>query len=157
MKDMNMKIIEYEPQFKEDFVRLNTEWITQYFQLENPDYRLFENPEKIITDGGNIFFVLHDDKVTGTAALLAEDGGKVYEIAKMAVTPEYRGKGIGETLLKHLLDYAKQHKAVRLYLISNTTLKPAIKLYEKLGFKQILGKENDYTRGDYMAELFLTV
>jgi ribosomal protein S18 acetylase RimI-like enzyme len=127
--------------------------------LESADYELFANPEKIVTGGGNIFFALLGEKVAGTVALIREDGGKKYEVSKMAVSPEHRQKGIGEKLLRHLLAYAGENKISYLYLISNTKLTPAIRLYEKLGFtpvRQVGGTPSThYKRGNYIAELHL--
>jgi GNAT superfamily N-acetyltransferase len=153
MKTEDIHITAYNPLYKDDFVCLNKEWITHFFKLESQDYELFANPEQIVTGGGNIFFALLSGKAIGTVAVLKENELR-YEIAKMAVSPEYQGKGIGKLLLKHAIDYAKKNGATSIYLISNTKLTSAVTLYEKLGFQQISGT-NAYERGDYMAELFL--
>lgn len=150
-----VRFIEYNPLYKGDFVRLNEEWITHYFWLEEPDKELFSNPESIVQNDGNIFFALYKDKAVGTVALIKEDDGKKYEVSKMAVSPEYRGLGIGEKLLRYVLDYARKNNFNYLYLVSNTKLAPAIRLYEKLGFKQIPADDSAYERGNYKAEIFL--
>jgi ribosomal protein S18 acetylase RimI-like enzyme len=150
----DVQIIEYNPLYKNDFVKLNEEWIKHYFKLENQDIALFSNPEMIVQNGGNIFFALYGNEVVGTVALIKENESK-YEIAKMAVSLEYRGKSIGKKLLLHVIDYARKNNYKYLYLISNTKLIPAIKLYEKLGFQQIPVENNHYERGDYRAEIFL--
>ncbi|MDR2121982.1 MAG: GNAT family N-acetyltransferase [Flavobacteriaceae bacterium] len=151
----DVRIIEYDPLYKDVFVELNKEWISYYFKLEPLDYELFSNPEKIVNEGGNIFFALYKGKAVGTVALLKKESGKKYEISKMAVAQEHRGKGIGEKLLRHVLEFSEKNKFNHLYLISNTRLTPAIKLYEKLGFKQIPIENNNYERGNYKAEIFL--
>ncbi|RYD17729.1 MAG: MarR family transcriptional regulator, partial [Verrucomicrobiaceae bacterium] len=40
-------------------------------------------------------------------------------------------------------------------LESNTVLKPAIKLYEKLGFKKVVGRASPYSRANIQMELDL--
>jgi ribosomal protein S18 acetylase RimI-like enzyme len=148
----NIEIIEYNPLYKADFVKLNEEWITYYFRLEPQDKELFSNPEIIIRNGGNIFFALYNNEVVGTCALVKENADK-YEVSKMAVLQQYRGMGIGKKLLVYVIDYARKNDYKYLYLISNTKLVSAIKLYEKLGFKQIPMEDNLYERGNYKAEM----
>jgi ribosomal protein S18 acetylase RimI-like enzyme len=43
----------------------------------------------------------------------------------------------------------------RLYLESNSVLKPAVSLYEKIGFKHIKGASSPYARCDVQMELKL--
>ncbi|MNU10588.1 hypothetical protein D3C72_2578290 [compost metagenome] len=43
----------------------------------------------------------------------------------------------------------------KLYLESNTNLKPAIRLYEKLGFKKVTGNLSPYKRVDIQMALDL--
>ena len=151
----DIQIIEYNPLYKSDFVKLNEEWITHYFRLEPQDIELFSNPEAIVQNGGNIFFALYGNAAVGAVALLKEEDGKKYEVSKMAVRPAYRGKGIGKKLLLHVIDYARKNNFKHLYLVSNTKLAPAITLYEKLGFRQVSPENNHYERGNYKAEMFL--
>ena len=49
-----MHIVENDPAYLTDFVRLNEEWITHYFEIEEPDLELARNPSKVIEDGGYI-------------------------------------------------------------------------------------------------------
>jgi len=49
--------------------------------------------------------------------------------------PLYRGTGIGEILTRALLDIARQEGAPEVYLVVNETNRPAICLYQKLGFQ----------------------
>jgi GNAT superfamily N-acetyltransferase len=82
-----------------------------------------------------------------------EDGS--YELAKMAVSPEARGKNIGWLLGNAIIEKARSIGAHRLYLESNTILKPAISLYHKLGFKKITGPPSPYERANIQMELIL--
>jgi ribosomal protein S18 acetylase RimI-like enzyme len=53
----------------------------------------------------------------------------------IALSPQFRGQGIGTALLKHLLEAAKHlHPAISLSVSPNN---PAIRLYERLGFVMV--------------------
>jgi len=100
------------------------------------------------------FFAIYNDKPVGTCALIKLDGD-TFELGKMAVSPEAKGKGIGYLLGTAAIEKAKEAGAARLYLESNTVLKPAINLYQKLGFKKITGTPSPYERSNICMELKL--
>jgi len=86
-------VVRYEDQYEKDFARLNFEWIRTHFEVEEPDVRSLNDPfGSIIADGGEIFFVLVAGIVRGTCALINHGDGR-FELAKMAVEPDSRGKG----------------------------------------------------------------
>ena len=39
---INMEIVKYKPEYKNDFIRLSKNWITKYFALESDDFEVFE-------------------------------------------------------------------------------------------------------------------
>jgi DNA-binding MarR family transcriptional regulator/GNAT superfamily N-acetyltransferase len=135
------RIIDFEPGLASDFARLNRAWIEKYFRLEPEDLRILYSPEKIIADGGYIFFAVLGEKVVGTCALL-KSGAKEFEVAKMAVDEAYRGNGTGKLLLAHCIERARQLKAKALVLETNTKLTTAVHLYRRLGFLDV---DDDYT------------
>jgi DNA-binding MarR family transcriptional regulator/GNAT superfamily N-acetyltransferase len=151
----SVDIIDYTPQYADDFRRLNHEWITKYFKLEAADNLALDNPKGYILDkGGRIFVAKYKGEAVGVVALLKmKDGG--YELGKMAVSPTAQGKSIGYLLGKHAIEKAKELKATRVFLESNTILKPAISLYNKLGFKKIIGGQSPYERANIQMELVL--
>ena len=132
----NINILDYSPELKEHFTKLNMEWLTQ-FKSNTVHQAQVENPqEHIIDKGGFIFFAEMDNAIVGTTALLRENN-KRYEIANMAVTPPYQGKHIGKALLQKAIDKAKQLGAKQVYLISSTLLKTSLELYRALGFREM--------------------
>lgn len=70
----------------------------------------------------------------GGVAPLAGGDGTTCELKKMYFLDKARGQGVGERLLRHLLDEAKRHGFSRMYLETLTGMDAAIKLYRKLGF-----------------------
>jgi GNAT superfamily N-acetyltransferase len=150
-----VEIIDYLPEFHDDFKRLNIEWIERYFQLEEADYQSLDHPdETILKSGGSIFMARYQGEIVGTCALIRVDGN-TYELVKMAVTEKARGKGIGRMLGKAVIDRARELKAKVIFLESNTMLKPAINLYRKLGFREVVGNPSPYQRCNIQMELSL--
>src|ERR1700677_279285 len=112
------------------FRTLNEEWITRYFTLEKKDQETLGDPENmILRKGGHIFMVYLSHETVGCVALIPIGDG-VYELSKMAVSPEVRGRGIGRRLLEYAVTQAKQIGARSLFLATSTKLQNAVHLYE---------------------------
>ena len=81
---------------------------------------------------GAAYFVVVDEggKVVGGAGVAALDGGEpgVCELRKMYFLPEARGKGLGETLLRHCLTVAQSLGYRTCYLETLTGMDQALKL-----------------------------
>jgi glucosamine-phosphate N-acetyltransferase len=84
-----------------------------------------------------IFVAVDDGRVIGSTTLLIEQkfihgGGKVGHIEDVVVSAQHQGKGIGEMIIRHVLDYAKKQGCYKTILDCDDEVKP---FYEKLGFK----------------------
>jgi putative acetyltransferase len=135
-----------------DFVRLNELWITEHFSLEEADRALAQNPGKVISNGGYVFSLSADAQVVGVCALFKENNSR-YQLARMAVAPEHRGKGYGNALIEHALAKAKDLGASNVFLLSNTVLHSAIELYKKFGFSTVsTGQHPVYARCNIVME-----
>lgn len=147
----HIKIVTYSNDYRKDFEQLNLEWIEQFFTLEEADKQVFADPKgKIISAGGEIFFVLEDEQAKGTCAVL-KNSDISYELAKMAVTPSVQGKGFGDLLMKAAIEFAQDKGATELILSTNTKLRSALRLYEKYGFEPLpIISDNRYQRVDIM-------
>lgn len=152
-----VKIVAYQPQYQKDFKALNEEWISKYFKIEEADYKVLDDPEGyIIKNGGHILVALYENKPMGVCALVKMDDSEYgFELAKMAVSPLAQGKNIGWLLGQAIIEKAKDLGAAKIYLGSNTILKPAINLYHKLGFKKIIGHATPYERCNIQMGLIL--
>lgn len=151
----NVQIVDYHPKYKGAFKDLNVAWIEKHWEMEPSDYKALDNPtENIINKGGYIAIALYKNQPVGTCALVKmADGG--FELAKMAVSDNAKGLGIGSLLGAHIINKAKAMGAATIYLESNTILAPAISLYRKLGFKRVSGKASPYQRCNIQMELNL--
>ncbi|WP_413561221.1 GNAT family N-acetyltransferase [Bdellovibrio sp. HCB209] len=146
----------YSPKYHDAYVELNKEWIQKYFRLEEMDLlQLNQAKEMILDKGGEIFVILDQGKAVATCAMIPH-GDHGYELAKMAVSPVYRGKGLGDLLMETAISWARQKKAHEVILLSNTVLEPAISLYKKHGFVTThLGSHPDYERCNIEMKLSL--
>lgn len=154
----DVQIVEYEPKFQSVFKELNEQWISTYFEIEETDSKALDHPDEyIINRGGKILVALYKDEPLGVCALVKMDDPEYdFEMAKMAVSPKVQGKNIGWLLGQAVINKAKELGASKIYLESNTMLKPAINLYYKLGFQKIGGHPTPYKRCNIQMELVLS-
>ncbi|MCD0473086.1 helix-turn-helix domain-containing GNAT family N-acetyltransferase [Flavobacterium sp. EDS] len=152
-----VQIVEYNDEYQSVFRALNEEWISSYFKMEAADYKALDNPKEYILDnGGKIFVALYENEPVGVCALIKmDDPDYDFELAKMAVSNKCQGKNIGWLLGQAVTNAAKELGASKIYLESNTILKPAINLYQKLGFSKVVGRPTPYERCNIQMELKL--
>ncbi len=137
------------------FRRLNEEWISKYFVMEEADFKSLDHPQEYIIDkGGYILIALLDGEPVGTCGLIQMENNS-YELAKMSVSPSAHGQGIGTLLMNAVLTRAREIGATRVYIESNRCLIPAITLYRKSGFVEIEGGVSPYARCNIQLELLL--
>ena len=153
----SIRIVDYSPKYLSVFKRLNIMWINSHWSLEPHDLEVLCDPEKsILSQGGHILVALLGDKPLGVVALCRMEHPEYdYELAKLAVDPEARGTGIGKAICIAAIERAKSLGANKIFLESNTLLKPAISLYHKLGFTELKEYQPSYERGDIQMELTL--
>jgi DNA-binding MarR family transcriptional regulator/N-acetylglutamate synthase-like GNAT family acetyltransferase len=151
----DVQIVPYKSQYQEAFRNLNVEWISTYFEMEEADFKALDNPDTYILDkGGKIFVALYKNEPVGVCALIKMNHPDYdFEMAKMAVSPKAQGKNIGWLLGQTIVAAAKELGAKKIYLESNTILKPAVNLYYKLGFEKVYGLETPYKRCNIQMEL----
>jgi putative acetyltransferase len=151
-------IREFQPGDEVAFRKLNEEWITRYFRLEEKDEQALADPQStILASGGRIFFAHIDDHCVGCCGLL-RSGANEFEVAKMAVTSSCQGSGIGRKLLQAATEAARSAGARRLYLETNHILTPAIRLYQSIGFNPVPPERtvpSPYLRSDVSMEMTL--
>jgi GNAT superfamily N-acetyltransferase len=117
------------------FHRINAQWIAEMYTLEPTDIDVLENPRaRIVDPGGDILFV--EDPALGIIGTcgLRKTGDRQFELTKMGVVPEARGRKAGEFLLHAMIERAFALGCDRLYLLSNAKGAAGVHLYEKAGF-----------------------
>jgi DNA-binding MarR family transcriptional regulator/N-acetylglutamate synthase-like GNAT family acetyltransferase len=130
-----LSIRRYSDELAPVFRSLNEAWIREMFSLEAADEEVLQDPRRHIVDpGGEILFVeVRGCGIVGTCALKKSGPGE-FELTKMCVSADARGRKAGEFVLKATIMRAIELGASDLYLLTNSKCGPAIHLYEKLGF-----------------------
>ena len=155
-----VEIIPYEDiAHRQLFRDLNVAWVQRWFTMEPADYEVLDYPqENIIDSGGAILMAKLDGEVVGTCALIKVNS-HLFELSKMAVAEKARGSGIGRQLGQAALEKARKLGAKKVKLYSNDILKPALRLYQKLGFQHVSldARAEKYARSNVKMEIDLTV
>ena len=148
----NVVIIPFSDTCSDAIKTLNLEWLTKYFKVEPKDEMVLSNPKsEIIDKGGFIFYAQYKGSIVGTVSLLKIDE-VTFELSKMAVSSSVQGIGIGKQMLEHCFEFSKHNNINTLILYSNRSLKSAIHLYTKYGFKEIPLEAGIYERADIKME-----
>jgi putative acetyltransferase len=107
---------------------------TVYFDPTTDDlYSLFQQPQAsyLIAESEGI--------VVGGCGVFPTSGlpSGYCELVKLYLKPEARKKGLGKNLILRCLDQARALGFVHVYLESMDELRPAVSLYEHLGFQHV--------------------
>lgn len=100
-----------------------------------------------LENGKSKYFVLKQkNEILGFAGILLIIDE--VNIMNIVVKKDKRNLGIGSLLLEKIIDFSKIHNATSIALEVNEKNIPAIKLYEKYGFKQVGLRKKYYNNED---------
>lgn len=117
---------------------------------ESPACKVHALPlEKLRQPGVTFYAVRIHGALAAIGAILHLDVTQG-ELKSMRAAPEWRGKGVGEAMLQHLLTVARARGYTRVSLETGRTdaFAPAVALYRKYGFNECAGF------GDYIVDEF---
>ena len=105
-------------------------------------------------DRGGVFEVIENNegKIVGTVGLFPLDETTI-ELRKMYFAPEVRGRGLGQKLLREMIEKARNFGYLRVYLETASVLKQAVHIYEKAGFMPVVDKHTPRCDQAFMLEL----
>ena len=106
----------------------------------------------MLAKDGVILMAAAEGDIVGTGSLMKLEQD-TYEVAKMAVTEKWQGRGIGERIFLTLVARARKKQARKLFIVSNTKLETAIRLYRRHGFTDSAeNRHGHYERGNITLE-----
>jgi len=100
---------------------------------------------QIFHDCLRVGYISHVCKLDNELAgyCIMSTGASEAHILNLCIAPDYRRNGLGQRLLEHMLDTAKQRNVGTVFLEVRPSNQGAIALYDKMGFNQI-GTRHDY-------------
>lgn len=102
-------------------------------------------------NAGSLLVVMEQrDRTVGYGVL--SSGGGESQLLNIAIDPESQKKGMGEILLRWLIEQARSKGSEMLFLEVRLSNIPAQNLYLKLGFNEIGMRENYYRVADGSRE-----
>ncbi|CAD2213792.1 Acetyltransferase (GNAT) family/Acetyltransferase (GNAT) domain containing protein, putative [Angomonas deanei] len=154
---MSVKIVKYEPKYKDAYVSITRNWVEKFFKMEEADWKALNKVEEyIIKPGGMIFLAVDEktDEALGCCGIMChiKNGEKRYEFTKLGVKETAQRRGVGWMLCIACLQYAKDQGAPYVFLESNRSLAPSITLYFRVGFKEFPLVNPSYERADIYLE-----
>ncbi|MBV7266026.1 GNAT family N-acetyltransferase [Erythrobacter ani] len=104
----------------------------------SPTCKVHALPPERLREADIAFFAARDGQILAAVGALKELDGKRGEIKSMRAAPEYRGRGAGEAILRHLIAEARKRGYNWLGLETGRpdNFIPAKRLYRKYGFSE---------------------
>ena len=114
------------------------QWAIQHWQSLGEEIKGL--PDKYAEPHGCILIANYNNKLAGCVGLLRENS-EVSIMKRLYVRPEFRGFGIGRSLVKTTIEHSRLsgYKVMRLH--TNLLLNAAINLYKSLGFEEVSHNE----------------
>lgn len=132
-----MKIVPYDPKYKQEFIEMNKAWIEQMFTLEKEDVAVLEGIDQSLEEGGQIFFAVDDGDSVLACCMVAPLPNGEWEIEKFCAKGMYTGTGAGSACLRACIEYAQERGVEKLVIVSNRRCVHAVNLYRRHGFVEV--------------------
>ena len=128
------------------FTEMKQDHVPQIAELEKLCFADPWSEKSIASELGNIWsywvVALDGDRVVGYIG--SQSSADETDVMNVAVHPDYRRRGIAESLIDVLILELKNRGSHALMLEVRDSNAPAIALYEKLGFQQVGLRKNYY-------------
>ena len=142
MQTNNVVLTRYEPQHQEAARDLILAGLAEHWGSLDPAFN--EDLADIAQYYRDSIFLLAwiDDRPIGTGALIPESEG-VARIVRMSVEKTVRRQGVGNLILAHLLECAREQGTRTIVLETTATWEDAIAFYKRAGFRPIEVRDGD--------------
>ena len=143
-----IEIIPYNDAYKALLRKLTLEWLEKYVSVEPEDTLFLNDPGRYVAGkDGAIFLARYDDDIVGTVALY-KLSDRNFELAKLAVTENFKGMRIGCALIAHCIGTCRRWGADTITLYTTKRLEAAYGLYLKYGFREVPDEKQKYIESD---------
>ena len=119
-----------------DLVIAGDKSFIEYLKMQHFDQEIEHLEEKYGYPNGRLYIAFYDGNLAGCIGL-KELHNEVCEMKRLYVKPEFRGKHIGYSLAKKVIDDAKNIGYKSIVLDTFPFFKSAIEMYKKMGFYEI--------------------
>ncbi len=124
-----------------------------------PDFQGFAEelrtlPGRYAPPAGRLLLATVQGKVAGTGALRPL-AGFACEAKRLYVLPEFRGQGIGEALVRRIIDDARAAGYREMFADSLPSMSTALSIYQRLGFSETWPYSSSPTPGAVFLRLEL--
>jgi len=105
------------------------------------DEELAALPGVYAPPAGRLLLAMQDGQPAGCVCLKKNDA-TTSELKRLYVRPTFRGKNIGQQLVKMLVEDARQARYQRIVLDSHISMKKAHAIYQEAGFRLVSAPDN---------------
>ena len=123
-------------------------------EQQNYDEEIARLEEKYGLPKGRIYLVYADGSLAGCVGMKPSDETHA-ELKRLYVRPEFRGRNLGEQLVRRIMDDARGEGYAFLRLDTLPGLKSALKLYRRLGFYEVAPYYDCLVPGTIFMEIAL--
>ena len=123
-------------------------------EQQNYDEEIARLEEKYGLPKGRIYLVYVDGDLAGCVGMKPSDETHA-ELKRLYVRPEFRGRNLGEQLVRRIMDDARGEGYAFLRLDTLPGLKSALKLYRRLGFYEVAPYYDCLVPGTIFMEIAL--
>ena len=109
---------------------------TRSLEQQNYDEEISHLEDKYGPPRGRIYLVYADGVLAGCVGMKWSNAESA-ELKRLYVRPEFRGSGFGEQMVRQIMEDAREAGYQRLRLDTLPGLKSALKLYQRMGFREI--------------------
>ncbi len=137
--DASFRLRDHRPGDEPEVFRLVREVLAGYGLSTNPrttDADLSDIEASYTRRGGAFRVLLHHHRIVGSYGLYPLTPG-VCELRKMYLDPEFKGRGLGKTMLDDAFTRARRLGFATVTLETNRRLKEAVGLYRSYGFEEV--------------------
>jgi [ribosomal protein S18]-alanine N-acetyltransferase len=76
-------------------------------------------------------------------------------LLNLSIAAAHQGQGLGRALLEHMLQIARRHGALNIFLEVRPSNRPALRLYENMGFNEMAVRRGYYPAKDGREDAIL--